>query len=372
MGQNSLDIASEISRIKSSHIPTERIEKRAQYENEARNLLVTKMPDLTWDLIDSVISLIDSDFWQGEQFDGRFYPLFCKPNRNRIRTNDLKHLEEFLAAVIRKDVSIIDDLISDLDGINYGAASLFFYIIDRERYNVFIKATVNGLKTIYPEEARELAYDSPFEKNYSLFNSLCGHLKNEFSVQPQEVDIILTVLGKQERAENKQQKEPAPVEAAKLTSIGNHVEAEATLLEIGNLLGYETYTADPAKVFENKKLGDISSSKEVPEILRSTKNVERTDVIWHKEDSPPSYFFEVEDKGTMRDALHRLYQARHLNARFFIVGPGENRQKFEEWVSTAPYNSSRKLYNFKTFEELSHLYSLIKSAESFKKEFGIA
>ena len=97
----------------------------------------------------------------------------------------------------------------------------------------------------------------------------------------------------------------------------------------------------------------------------------RVDVIWYNEDSPPSLLFEVEDKGTMRDALHRLYQARHLNARFFIVGPVEKRRRFEEWVSTAPYKSSRKLYNFRTFEDIAKLRSLIKNAEEFKKKFGI-
>jgi hypothetical protein len=366
-----LDTRKEISRIRDSYIPTERIKKRAQYEDEAKNLLVAKMPNLTWNLIDSVISTMDSDFWQGEQTDGRFYPLFGKPNRNRIKTNDLKHLEEFLTAVIRKDISQIDVVISNLNGISYGATSLFFYIMDRDRYNVFIPITVKGLRIVYPEEAKGLVYNRPFEKNYLLFNDLCNRLKNEFSVQPQELDILLTVLGKQAHVRTEGKKEPVHLQTVKPIVISSHVEAEAILLEIGNLLGFETYTADPAKVFENKKLGVIASAEEVPEILRGTKNVERTDVIWYKEDSPPNYFFEVEHGGTMRDALHRLYQARHLNARFFVVGPEENRQKFEEWVSTSPYNTSRKLYTFKTFEELSKLYGLIKSAENFKKEFGI-
>jgi len=371
LGKSVLDIINEISRIRDSHIPAERVKKRAQYEDGAKNLLVAKMANLTWDLIDSIVSLMDSDFWRGEQIEGRFYPLFGKPNRNRIRTNDLKNLKEFLSTVIRKDVSKIDEVISNLNGISYGATSLFFYITNRDRYNVFIPITVKGLKTVYPVETKELVYNRPFEKNYLLFNDLCNRLKKEFSVQPQELDILLTVFGKQAQVDTEEQKELAHIETLKPTVVSSHVEAEAILLEIGNLLGYETYTSDPAKIFENKKLGIIASSEEVPEILRSTKNVERTDVIWYKEDSPPSYFFEVEHGGTMRDALHRLYQARHLNAKFFIVGPEENRQKFEEWVSTSPYNSSRKLYNFKTFEELSKLYDLIKSAENFKKEFGI-
>jgi len=105
--------------------------------------------------------------------------------------------------------------------------------------------------------------------------------------------------------------------------------------------------------------------------LKGTKNIGRVDVVWYNEDSPPCYLFEVEDKGNMRDALHRLYQARHLNARFFVVGPEDNRRKFEEYVLTAPYKSSRKLYNYRTFKDVARLRSLVRNAKEFKTKFGI-
>jgi len=367
-----LGTANQISLIRKSRIPPERIRKRAEYEDKAKELLVAKISNLSWSLIDSVISLIDSDFWQGEEVEGRFFPLFCKPNRNRIKTNDLRNLKEFLTAIIEKEnVARIDELISRLNGISYGAASLFFYVKDRNRYNVFLPVTVKGLKAVYPEKAKEVTYERPFAENYSLFNDLCNSLKKEFSVEPQELDILLTVLAKQKQVEIPEQKEPKDTGITEPIDICGHEEAEAILLELGNLLGYETYTADPAKSYKNAKLGEIASSKDVPQILRNTKNVQRIDVIWYKEEMPPSYFFDVDGRRTMRDAIHRLYQARNLNVRFFIIGPKEVREKFEEWVSTAPYNSSRNLYNFRTFEELSRLYGLIKGAESSKKEFGI-
>ena len=367
-----MDIPSLISQIRDSRIPPERIKKRAEYENKAIILLSSRIHNLSFDSFDSIISLIDTDFWQGEEVEGRFYPLFCKPNRNRIKTNDINELKKFLTAIIEKEnIAKIDDQISSLNGISYGAASLFFYITDSKQYNVFLPVTVKGIKLVCPAEAKELTYGRPFAENYSLFNDLCNNFKKEFSIKPQELDILLTLIAKQKQDEIPEKQEHEKVVETEPITVNSHEEAEAALLEIGNLLGYETYTADPAKTFGERKLGGIASSKDVPENLRNAKNVQRTDVIWYKEEMPPSYFFEVEDKGTMRDALHRLYQARHLNVRFYIIGPKENRQKFEEWVSTAPYNSSRKLYNFKTFEELTQLYRLIKNAENFKKEFGI-
>ena len=364
-----MNVAKEISRIKKDYIPSVRVLKRIEYEEQARKFL-SDISDISFDDFDTIISLIDSDYWKDEEVEGRFYPLFSKPNRNKIATNSLGQIRQLLIAAYQdEDISKVDTLVSDLSGMWYGSASLFFYIKNPDQYNVFLPVTVEGIKKIYPTESKNLHYRRPFHKNYPLFNKLCEKMKAEYSLKPQELDIILTIFGKKEIMEEVEEEIPKPLVVEKI--ISGHIEAEAILLEIGNLLGFETYTADPSKVFEGRRLDEISTLKDIPDILRGTKNIARVDVIWYNEDSPPSYLFEVEDRGTMRDALHRLYQARHLNARFFIVGPAENRRRFEEWVLTAPYNSSRKLYNFRTFEDIAKLRGLINNAEEFKRKFGI-
>ena len=361
-----MHVTKEISRIKKDYIPSVRVLERVEYEEQARKFL-SDISDISFDDFYTIISLIDSDYWEGEEIEGRFYPLFSKPNRNKIATNSLGQIRQLLiAAYQNENMSKVDALVSDLSGMWYGSASLFFYIKNPDRYSVFLPVTVKGIKKIYPTESKNLHYRRPFHKNYPLFNRLCEKLKAEYSLKPQELDIILTVFAKREIEEEEPPKPPF-VEKA----ISGHIEAEAILLEIGNLLGFETYTADPSKVFEGRRLDEISTLKEIPDILRGTKNIAKVDVIWYNEDSPPSYLFEVEDKGTMRDALLRLYQARHLYARFFIVGPKENRRRFDEWVSNAPYKSSRKLYNFRTFEDIAKLRSVTKNAEEFKRKFGI-
>jgi len=364
-----MNVAKEISRVKEDYIPSVRVLKRIKYEEQTRKLL-SNISDISFDDFDTIVSLIDSDYWEDEEIEGRFYPLFSKPNRNKIATNSLEQIKQLLKAAYQNgDMSEVDTLVSDLSGMWYGSASLFFYIKNPDQYSVFLPVTVKGIKNIYPTESKNLHYRRPFHKNYPLFNTLCEKLKAEYSLKPQELDIILTVFGKKEIAEEVEEELPEPLVVEK--AISDHTEAEATLLEIGNLLGFETYTADPSKVFEGRRLDEISTLQEIPDILRGTRNITRVDVIWYNEESPPSYLFEVEDRGTMRDALHRLYQARHLNARFFIVGPAENRRRFEEWVSTAPYESSRKLYNFRTFQDIARLRSLIKNAQDFKRGFGI-
>jgi len=75
----------EISRFKGEYIPSERVLKRALYENEARKLL-SNILDLSREDFDNLISLIDLDYWENEKVGGRFHPLFSKPNRNKIES----------------------------------------------------------------------------------------------------------------------------------------------------------------------------------------------------------------------------------------------------------------------------------------------
>ncbi len=93
----------------------------------------------------------------------------------------------------------------------------------------------------------------------------------------------------------------------------------------------------------------------MPPILKSSRQMSRIDVIWYRPNTP-FYLFEVEDGGNMRDALHRLYNAMAFNAKFFIVSPAHNRDKFETWVRTAPFTEFQDTYNFTTYTELFDFY----------------
>lgn len=54
------------------------------------------------------------------------------------------------------------------------------------------------------------------------------------------------------------------------------------------------------------------------------------DVIWCTEEKPPHYFFEIEDKGDMKNVLHKMYQTMDLEAKFFIISPLERYSDFEK------------------------------------------
>lgn len=147
-----------------------------------------------------------------------------------------------------------------------------------------------------------------------------------------------------------------------------HWEAVYYLVKTGNLLGFKTYVADPSKVAFEKKLGEIATLAEVPPILKSAPEISRIDVIWYKP-TPQIFLFEVEDGGTMREALHRLYNAMAFDARFVIVSPIENRSKFEKWVRTAPFGEYEERYSFRTYSELFEFYTEVAGFTSMQKRF---
>lgn len=148
----------------------------------------------------------------------------------------------------------------------------------------------------------------------------------------------------------------------------SHWDAIGIIVELGNLMGYETYVADPSRVYKGKQLREFASSPEIPEQYENIPGIERVDAIWYDID-PPLFLFEVEDGGTMREALHRLYQARIFESKFFVVCPEENRSKFEHYVKTDPFRGIREKYLFRTYGDLLKTYESRLNYENISKKF---
>ena len=148
----------------------------------------------------------------------------------------------------------------------------------------------------------------------------------------------------------------------------NHWSAIGTIVELGQLLGYDIYVADPSKEYKGKPLRKWVNSTEIPEQYENIPGIDRIDVIWYSYD-PPIHLFEVEDGGNMRDALHRLYQARFFQSKFFIICPADNYNKFEKYVRTDPFKAMREKYLFRTYDDLIQMYNKVQNYENIKSKF---
>ncbi len=173
--------------------------------------------------------------------------------------------------------------------------------------------------------------------------------------------------------------------------IETHEEAQAVLLLLGKLSGYDTYTADPGsdtgkKFYEwvvddsgdtvdiEKTLGELATLGQIHEfgpekILDSAR---RIDVIWFKEELPEACF-EVEHSTNVKDGLLREYQiSKHAAAaRFFVVAHPDTRPKFEKEVATYPFSQIRKRYTFLGYDDLVGFYQEARRYHRMKRELGL-
>ena len=152
-----------------------------------------------------------------------------------------------------------------------------------------------------------------------------------------------------------------PIEPIDTHTNDTHAKAEGALLELGNLLGYDTYvTADDRnKKYRDIPLAEIATLQELPNsIAQSILNtVRHIDVIWFKEELP-EYCIEVEHSTDITRGLLRLYQLRGLKTSFMVVAPAEARDKFEREIEKAPFHSIRDRFRFNSYDDLTRFLAV--------------
>lgn len=362
-------IETTIARIRSELLPPERISFRKSTEDRARDLLVKNLGNINVGQLDEAFREIDGDFWDGERRQGRFGWIVAGKNKREILANDLTKLNKFVLEVFgNENLTAVDDLIRDLNFVGYGVASILLYLRNPEKYNVFLRKRSKALKLVFPDARTELDY---FGRDYPQYNAFATKLRERFGLAPQEVDLVLTDL--YGSLEPPPPEKPSSVSLVPpIARIATHEDAEGVLLELGNALGFDAYTADPAKEFRGKRLSEIASLLEVPSftfdrLLRTAKEI---DVIWFEEGFP-AYCFEVEHTTGVRDGLLRLFNLRQLNAKFFIVALGEVITKFQTEVMKDPFYQLKERYIFRSYEQLIGLYQDALKYHQARSEFGI-
>jgi len=165
---------------------------------------------------------------------------------------------------------------------------------------------------------------------------------------------ILPTISKQIQ-ENNQHTEQVQTTSIKIDS---HAGAQFHLIELGNMMGFLTYTPDPSNEYEKHKLGEVATLKEIPGFagerdLQSARNI---DVIWFGFDENPRVCFEVEHSTGISPGLNRLLQLKHLRVKFVIVSSEDMRGKFEREMEKYPYRTFRDSFRFISYNELGSLF----------------
>ncbi len=160
-----------------------------------------------------------------------------------------------------------------------------------------------------------------------------------------------------------------PVKETKKSKF-KHVEIEGMLIELGNLLGFDTYCADKSKTYNGTPLSELTSLKTIPKfsMSRITSTAQRIDVIWF-EDEFPVFAFEVEHTTDITKGLLRLHQLTQFQTRLFIVSSKEMQKKFDIEISKTPFYQFQDRYAFRTYQELKRFYNLAKRYHIKKSSF---
>ena len=239
-----------------------------------------------------------------------------------------------------------------------------------------------GMKDLLPERVFKYQLDG---RDYVLCNEILKQIAKEIErhgfedIDLLDVDILMWLLFlevvKKEPKPDKPEKEkkPKPKKLSIAASKLSHWDAMALLLELGNLLGFETYTADPSRKSEilETTLGEMALLKEIPPFTyqRHLHTVKNVDVIWFR-DEFPAYCFEVEHTTGVTMGLLRLYQIRNFtNAKFFVIAPSEIISKFQTEISKDPFHKIKTRYVFKAYEDLIEFFEEAKKYHELKDGF---
>ena len=140
-----------------------------------------------------------------------------------------------------------------------------------------------------------------------------------------------------------------------------HSYYQGLITEIGNMKRLLTYTPpqDKNRMFLDKRLGDISTMKEMPEFTyeKIVKRARTIDTVWFNERNLPNAFYEVEHSTNIINSLNKFFELQDFRAGFYIVADTKRRKEFDDKMSQSIYNPIKPLVRFLDYESLSNQHS---------------
>ena len=325
-----------------------------------------------------------TDFWRNKDYLVR-----------KLREdNDLEKLRKELRDLIYGTEPLearFDKFKSSIKGLGPSSITEILLFVSPNDYCLWNDKPKNVLPFLKIRLLPERVYKHPIVgSEYIKCNAVLSLIRDEMrkyrfeSADFVDVDFLLAfifyeVLPTQPRLDNEGQVEKSASKAQfytiELPGIEldklNHSGIQGILLELGNMLGYDTYVADPSKTYKGKELGELSTLKKIPQFTyqRLLDTVKNIDVIWFEEEWP-RFCFEIEHTTGVTLGLLRLYQIRKItNAKFFVIAPENIISKFQTEISKDPFHQIRRRYIFRSHQQLVDMFDSAFSYHRLKREF---
>jgi len=291
-----------------------------------------------------------------------------------LAPNGIEKIKSELKKLLYSDNNLVErynEFKSNIKGFGISYLSEILHMVFSEKYclwNEKPKTVLPALNLdILPE--RFFKYQINTGEEYFECVQALGLIKNEltkFGVKDFiDLDVMLwhiyqdilpTISKELEKEKKELEQSVAPPETT--IKIESHEAAQFHLLELGNMLGYLTYTADPSKTYNDRKLGETATLRELPGFAgeRDLASARKIDVIWLGLDENPHACFEVEHTTGISPGLSRLSQIKQIRAKFVIVSSEDMRGKFEREMEKYPFRTFRDQYRFISYDELGRLF----------------
>ncbi|MGB7582127.1 MAG: hypothetical protein WBL85_06745 [Sedimentisphaerales bacterium] len=151
-----------------------------------------------------------------------------------------------------------------------------------------------------------------------------------------------------------------------------HSILQGRLLEIGNIRGYHTYCPDKSKKFNEKRLEEISTLKNCPQLQFSDYNLLRQiDVLWFQNRGSnfvPECAFEVElSTGVWAGVGRMATLLDYKNVSFFVIA--NDSKKYKQVMNSFSEYESR--YKFIANDFIDDLYSAELNLKELRIEIGL-
>ncbi len=151
-----------------------------------------------------------------------------------------------------------------------------------------------------------------------------------------------------------------------------HSIIQGRLLEIGNIRGFQTYCPNKSKIFNEKKLSEISTLDNCPNLQFSDYNLLRQiDVLWFKNRGNnfiPEYAFEVELSTGVWSGVGRMATLMdYKNVGFYVIS--NDSKKYKQVISSLSEYEVR--YKFISNDLIGDLYSAELNLKHLRSDIGL-
>lgn len=166
---------------------------------------------------------------------------------------------------------------------------------------------------------------------------------------------------------------PAPIEQMYTTVEESlHSILQGRLIEIGNIRGFQTYTPDKSRIFNEVSLGELTTLASCPTLQFSDYELLRKiDVIWFKNRGTnlvPDYAFEVELTTGVWSGVGRMATLiDYSNVGLYVIS--NDPKKFNQVVASFPEVQDR--FRFVANEALGDLYSAEINLKQMRYDIGL-